>query len=261
MLRSGKNRLSDFPRLWLELDDHIAAKRRTLYVGTGVIVGVLVVMAVVFAITVGGDAVGAVCSIGGFLGIFGCIVAFTMRSRINAIAEKVEFAKAITEALADDYHPARKINYYLDLRPYDANDKQYWSGRSMHGNSKYRYRDRWFRQKFVLIDGTRVVVERKSDHKVRKGSLIRHKRRVYVKVYPNAATFGAGPYEGTENLETMVREAIRASFHDPPEVIRVRREGPRDHISLAVTQLDAPILGREVVALVEAVLLYLRLLR
>ena len=260
MLRSGKERVSDFGRVWLELEDHLARRRNRLFITTGIIVGVIMLgLGTFIGATGGSDAIGGICVMLFMVTIFSSIIFFAALGRLKKIRTKVAFAKGITDALADDYHPARKIHYYLDLRPYDADDKQYWSGRSMHGNSKYKYLDRWFRQKFWLIDGTRVVVERKADHKVRKGSLIRHKRRVYVKVYPSEKSFGAGPWQGDDDLEMMVKQAVRASFHDPPEVLRIRRQGPRDHVGIALTQLDAPILPEEVVALVESILLYLQM--
>ncbi len=262
MLRSGKERVSDFGRVWLELEDEMARRRRNLFLIAGLIAGILLVGIGTFAVVMGGsDAIGGVCMMTFMVTIFGAIFFFAAYQRIGRIQAKVDFAKGVTEALADDYHPARKIHYYMDLRAYDAEDKKYWSGRSMHGNAKYKYLDRWFRQKFWLIDGTRVVVERKADHKVRKGALIRHKRRVYVKVYPGEKAFGPGPWAGDDDLEMMVKQAVDASFHDPPEVLRIRRQGPRDHVGIALTQLDAPILPGEVVALIESILLYLQMKR
>ena len=260
MLRSGKERVSDFGRVWLEIDDYVARRRRNILLVGGGIAGGIFFGLTGFIWTAGGsDAVGGICMVAFMVTLFSSIFVFAAYQRVGRIQKKVDFARGVTKALADDYHPARKIHYYLDLRPYDADDKQYWSGRSMHGNSKYKYLDRWFRQKFWLIDGTRVVVERKADHKVRKGSLIRHKRRVYVKVYPSEKSFGAGPWQGDDDLEMMVNQAVRTSFHDPPEVPRIRRQGPRDHVGIALTQLDAPILPEEVVALVESILLYLQM--
>jgi hypothetical protein len=262
MLRSGKERVSDFGRVWLELEDHLAQRRTRMYITTAVLVGLVVFgLGTFIAATGGSDAIGGICVMLFMVAVFASIFFFGARQRLQRIQAKIDFAKGVTDALADDYHPARKIHYYMDLRPYDAEDKKYWSGRSMHGNSKYKYLDRWFRQKFWLIDGTRVVVERKADHKVRKGSLIRHKRRVYVKVYPSEKTFGPGPWQGDDDLEMMVKQAVNDSFHDPPEVLRIRRQGPRDHVGIALTQLDAPILPKEVVALVESILLYLQMKR
>ncbi|MCB9677772.1 MAG: hypothetical protein H6737_21900 [Alphaproteobacteria bacterium] len=259
MLRSGKERFSDFGRLWLELDDYVAMRRRRIFIVGGVMGSVVLALASAICMaTSGEDAFAALCTVSLFFVIFGAIFAFASLERVKQVTTKVTFAKELNEAFADDFHPARKITYYIDLRAYDESDKKYWSGRSAHGNSKYKYLDRWYRQKFWLIDGTRVVVERKADHKERKGSVVRHKRRVYVKVFPGPA-FGSGPFRGDEDLDDMIKQAIRGSFHDPPEVIRVRKEGDKDHLSVAITQLDAEILGREVVALVEAMLLYLRM--
>jgi len=260
MLRSGKERLSDFGRLWLELDDYIAAKRRNVWLGAVIALGVLaMISAGVVVYTGDGEALTPVCITSGIVGIIAVIGIFALNASIDRMARKVRFAKDLTKALADDYHPARKILYYLDLRSYDTGDKRYWSGRSRHGNSKYRYLDRWFRQKFTLIDGTEIIVERKADVKVRKGAVMRHKRRVYIKIRPATQSFGHGVGREPEALDSMVRAAIRESFHDPPEFIKVRQGGESDVLEIKITQLDAPIFGSEVVSVIEAMLLYLQM--
>lgn len=259
MLLTGKDRPSRLPERVEQLRAHVRSEARF-----GCVTGLLVV-GVPIGLVVGGfawfdeDAIGFPLTFAIMIFIFGGIAWMNYRSRVHSAKAKVDFVDGVLREFQDDVHPASKLHYHVDLRPYDADDKRYWSGTSQHGNSKYRYDDRWFRAKLHLVDGTAVVLERRADVKVRKGSVVKDKRRLYVKVMPNAKTFGSGPYQGTD-LEKMVEQTIREAFHDPPEGLKIAREADRpDLVALKVTQLDADFLPREVLVLVEAVLLYLRM--
>ena len=182
-------------------------------------------------------------------------------SSYQAAKRKIAFVSELIEAFAEDVSPFHKLSLRLDPSAYNEDSKQYWTGSSLHGNIKRRYEDAWCLMKFFLPDGTTVRVVRRADVKVKKGAVMRHKRRVYLKISPSPTVFGPGPFTGTEDLEQMVKLAVAEKFHDPPEFLTVRRRGTGDSISLKVTQLDAPILGREVFVLVEAIVLFLQMSR
>lgn len=260
MLLTGKDRPSELPS---RLDEMRAEANRLRRAGCLVVLAGLGVGCVFLAIAVlvlGGEDGGILTLVVGIMAlVFGGIGYSGHRTTVAAMDAKIDFVSQFTREFADDFHPAGKVHYHIDLRAYDVEDKRYWTGRSTHGNTKFRYADKWFRAKFYLADGTCVIVERRADVKVRKGQVVKDKRRLYLKVIPNAKTFGGGPYTGTD-LDQMVRQTVVDSFHDPPEGLKVAREGDRpDLIALKVTQLDADFLGREVLVLVEAVLLYLRM--
>lgn len=187
--------------------------------------------------------------------LFGAAAIFGRARRIEA---KLQFALGFLDQVFQDLHPARKITYHLDLGRYDTSVKQFWAGTSRHGNAKYRYRDVWLRQKFQLVDGTEVVLRRKADVKVRKGTVQREKRCMLLKVRPNPRTLG-----GLDNLNgyaELVQQRIREGFHDRPEAIKVKPTTPTDpRIRIQVDQWDAPILATEAFLVLETTILFLRM--
>jgi hypothetical protein len=186
--------------------------------------------------------------------VIGGIATYGLVRRQRLTEQKLTFALGLCDRLADDFHPAGKIAVEVDLRPYDRAPNRYWSGRSLHGNAKYKYADRWLVLKFALADGSRVRLHRKADVKTKKGSVQRHKRQLYVRVAPNPERYGAGPWD-LSVLDGLVQTAVARQFHDPPEELRVRaRAAGASSIDLKITQLDAEILPDEVVALLDATL-------
>lgn len=260
MLVTGKDRPSRMPAVFGLLREDIARQRRkTAVTGCGCF-GVLAAIGLLVALMGSGEDAFIVVFVLGIMGlVFGGIALGGAMGRIRAAEEKVAFAEAVHDQFLDDVHPAGKVHYHLDLRHYDVDDKRYWTGRSQHGNAKHRYDDRWYRSKFHLSDGSIVVIERRADVKTRKGAVVKNKRRLYLKIFPNPKTFGVAPVIGSD-LEPMVKQTIRDDFHDPPEGLKVNFDAQRGEVvALRVTQLDADILGREVLVLVQAVLLYLRM--
>ncbi|MEZ4236815.1 MAG: hypothetical protein R3F59_11805 [Myxococcota bacterium] len=159
------------------------------------------------------------------------------------------FVVDLMDALQDDLHPKRKVEVALDLAGYDQPAKRTWSGRSKHGNTKHRYEDRWLDLRAKLVDGTRLQVVRRADVKTRKGSVMKEKRWVSLRIQPaRQVRFEAAA------VEAAALEAAAAAFHDPPEGLVVRVSDTERGVRIRVMQLDAPILADEVVALAEAVL-------
>ena len=117
---------------------------------------------------------------------------------------------------------------------YNAAGNQYWEGRSLHGNPKYRYADRWLALRFALADGSLVRVARKADVKTKKGSVMRHKRRLFVALDPHPARHGPGPFD-VSVLDDLVRVAVSRSFHDPVEGLEVTTAGHSESLRVCLS--------------------------
>ncbi|MEZ4241007.1 MAG: hypothetical protein R3F59_33580 [Myxococcota bacterium] len=202
---------------------------------------------------------------GGFIAgltvvVFGAVIAGVVFSGHRRAALRLAFARELCEQLDDDFLAGRKVA--LEVRLDASARDEYWRGRSQHGNTKTKYKERWFSLRFSLADGSEVRLVRKADVKTKKGSTVRHKRNLYVRLRPNPARFGDEPWD-REVFGALVGTAIADGFHDPPEGFRVRTlgAGERD-VDLKITQLDAGILADEVVAVLDAALgAHLRRLR
>lgn len=204
-----------------------------------------------FAFFPGEFGIGIVVLVLGIIGLVffgGALVSAHRRA-----GHKLRFARGLCEELLDDFHPGRKVRIELDLADYDALGKRYWQGKSIHGNTKYKYADRWLILRLVLADGTRVRLVRKADVKTKKGDIVRHKRQLYAHLDPAPERYGRGPWD-VSVLDSIVRTAIDREFHDPPEDMRVRAARRGASIDLKVTQLDAEILPREVTTVLDATL-------
>jgi hypothetical protein len=172
------------------------------------------------------------------------------RAAYERVQEQLAFVITLIEALADDLHPAHKVAVRLDTEGL-TQGKRTWTGRSIHGNTKRRYADRWLDLRFVLVDGTACRLRMRADVKTKYANdvILKVKRRMDLRVRPpKRRTFD--PHD----VEDAARDAIRLAFHDPPEKLRVVASSDGGVARVGVMQLDAPILPDEVVSLTAAVL-------
>lgn len=196
---------------------------------------------------------------GVILGVVTAAYFFTRRDKLRRARDKVTFAREVHALLEDELHPRRAVVLDFDLRHYDEASKKVWSGRSSHGNAKYKYTDKWFHYRAVLADGTRLDLRRQAGVKTKKGAVVKEKRRLFVALAPNPARY---PLEALGNatprrqLQDRLRRATEA-FHDAPEEFRARVEGPGAALRVRVTQEDAPILPLEVFAVVGELMRFL----
>lgn len=235
--------------------DDLKQKQTYYTIGAMVMLGGLACFLVLLFLVMSDPGLGIFCAVGSLM--VSIVVLVMVFQGLGRQVAKATFALGLLDELYDDLHPARKSTYRLDLSSYDAGNKRYWSGRSAHGNAKHRYDDRWLRHKFQLVDGTTVVLERRADVKTRKGGIQKEKRRLYLKVRPNPATFG--PVTDAQGLDELVRQRVKEGFHDPPEQIRIDPKVSDDGLRVRISQWDAPIREHEAFQMVETVLLYLQM--
>lgn len=173
---------------------------------------------------------------------------------------KVDFTERLLKGLKDELHPGDKLSVRFDFHAYDSAGKQIWEGRSPFGNRKVKYADKWLHLKLRLADGTRVRVRREVGVKTKKGSIQKEKRRLWLHVKPEPSLYDVdAAIADHDTLRRSLKTAVRESFHDPPEEFHVHaEEGTREGtIRVRVTQMDAPILPDECVALLEGVMWHL----
>jgi hypothetical protein len=184
------------------------------------------------------------------LGIGAAIFRSITRSAYERVQEQLSFVIALLDALADDHHPDRKVGVLLDTEGLTS-AKRTWTGRSIHGNPKRRYDDRWLELRFVIVDGTAFRLRMRADVKTKYSNdlILKVKRRMDLRVRPPVARVF-----DPQDVQDAARDAIALAFHDPPEKLRVVATGGAGVARVGVTQLDAPIFPDEVVSLAAAVL-------
>ncbi|MCO5170289.1 MAG: hypothetical protein M9894_28470 [Planctomycetes bacterium] len=207
------------------------------------------------------------CVVAPPLGIFGGIIAgvfyWRKRDKLNRARDKVAFARELHERLEDELHPRRAVVLDFDLRHYDEKGKQVWSGFSSAGNPKYRYSDKWLHYRAVLADGTRLEVVRQAGVKVKKGNVVKEKRRLLLSLTPHPRRYAMELLkEERPNRRLRARlQAAVGAFHNDPEEFHARVDGGGGSLRIKATQEDAPILAAEVVTIVEEVVRFLQELR
>lgn len=172
------------------------------------------------------------------------------RAAHERVQEQLSFVIALLDALLDDLHPARKVAVCLDTEGLTPG-KRTWTGRSIHGNPKRRYGDRWLVLRFVGVDGTTYRLRMQADVKTKHANdvILKVKRKMDLRIRPpRARTFDL------PDLEAAALDAIALAFHDPPEKVRAVATAGEGGARIAVMQLDAPIFPDEVVALAAAAL-------
>ncbi len=237
--------------------DEIAADRKQAWTLAGAIGGIGFVggLGALFAIGDWGATPG-VLFCGVFLAIVVGAILWTALDRAKRKTAKVDFLADLVDGLKDELHPDKKLDLRFDLRQYDETDKITWSGYSTHGNRKYRYTDKWLRLKVTLADHTEVTIVRQRGLKERKGSLMKEKRRLFLTVNPDMRRYDIYG-KNHDRLEKGLEVAALAHFHDPPEDFSAKLGAEVGEFRVKVTQLDAPILPEEVVALVTEMVHYL----
>jgi hypothetical protein len=190
------------------------------------------------------------------LGLGGAITRAMTRGAYERVQQQFTFVIALIDALVDDLHPAHKVAVLLDTEGLTPR-KRIWTGRSMHGNPKRRYADRWLDLRFVTVDGTAFRLRMQADVKTKYANdlILKVKRRMDLRVRPPER--GRRDFDPHE-VEDAARDAIALAFHDRPEKLRVRASSDGGVARVGVMQLDAPIFPDEVVSLAAAVLMAAR---
>ena len=116
----------------------------------------------------------------------------------SAKLAKIKHLTDLITIFKHDLFPNAKISYLLDTTPYNLTTKRTWSGRSMHGNSKYKYTDDWLSLKIQLLDQSKIHIRRRTKHKVRKSVTVKVKYFLIVTFEPNPTCYT------TQNLKNDV---------------------------------------------------------
>ena len=187
---------------------------------------------------------------GGFVTLMVSFFAFVGRRQgIRRTAAKVDFLRGLVDELMPDLHPRAKVSLALDLDMYNQTRKRTWSGRSIYGNPKFKYSDRWLRMRFRLADYTEVRLVRHAAVKTKSGAIMKEKRRLTLTLHPNPERYYLR--ESDRRLQKAMLDAVQDSFHDPPEELKIRLARDTAGWGVRLTQLDAPILPREVFAMLQ----------
>lgn len=196
-------------------------------------------------------------------GVIAGIVYAAKRSKVKRAREKVAFARELHDRLADELHPRRCVILDFDLRHYDEASKKIWTGRSIAGNPKHKYSDKWLHYRAVLADGTKLDIVRQAGVKTKKGAVVKEKRRLFLELTPNPRRYALSllKHERPARRLRARLEAATGAFHNDPEEFHARVQGAGDSLRVKVTQEDAPILAQEVVTIVEEVVRFLQELR
>lgn len=200
-------------------------------------------------------------------GVIGAVIAgvvyATKRGKIKRAHEKVAFARELHDRLADELHPRRSVILDFDLRHYDEASKKIWTGRSIAGNPKHKYSDKWLHYRAVLADGTKLDIVRQAGVKTKKGNVVKEKRRLFLELTPNPRRYALALLKQERPARRLRArlEAATGAFHNDPEEFHARVQGAGDTLRVKVTQEDAPILAQEVVTIIEEVVRFLQELR
>ena len=162
------------------------------------------------------------------------------------------FGGSLCALLADEILPRSTVDLQFDRR--DTRDPNHLerTALSTAGNTKAYYKQRWLRLTVTLPDRTLVQISRKAFKKTKKGSVTKHYRYLAIKVRPPGDLIGVR--ERLPQLKSLLRKAIRSSFHDPPEEVHVHPALTNGALHIKIVQHDAPFLAEEVIAIMQATL-------
>lgn len=205
----------------------------------------------------------AVPPVGIIVGAVAWLIYNAKMGKLKRAREKVAFARELHDRLQDELHPRRSVILDFDLRHYDEKSKLVWSGRSIAGNEKLKYSDKWLHYRAVLADGTKLEIVRQAGVKTKKGSVVKEKRRLLLELVPNPRRYALSLLQQERPARRLRArlEAATGAFHNDPEEFHARVQGSGDALRVKVTQEDAPILANEVVTIVEEVVRFLQELR
>lgn len=210
---------------------------------------------------------GAACFVVGPIALvatlFALIIYLGKRGKLARAWKKVQFTRELHALLVDELHPRRSVVLDFDLRHYDEGRSPVWSGRSVYGNRKYKYSDKWLHYRGVLADGTKLSMMRQAGIKTKKGAVVKEKRRLFLEIMPNPSRYSLSLVDdprAARALRNRLQVATDA-FHDTPEDFHARVQGGGRGLRVKVTQEDAPILAGEVTAIIEEVMRFLQGLR
>ena len=185
-----------------------------------------------------------------FIGIAATVGAFAWLGSMRDRIARAEFSREVCALLADEVLPRSTVDVQFDRTSTQDYANLERTASSSSGNTKHYYKQRWFRMTLTLPDQSIVQVSRKAFKKTKKGSVNKHYRYLSIKVRPR------GDLQHIEGrlhlLRGMLREAIRTSFHDPPEDVQVHPKLTDGALRIKIVQHDAPILPGEVLAIIQA---------
>lgn len=210
----------------------------------------------------------ALCAPSGFLSVIIAVGAslwfFAARSTRERAREKVHFLRDLFELLKDELHQRAHLIIDFDLRHYDEKSKLTWSGRSTHGNAKYKYSDKWLVLRCMLGDGTGLEVVRQAGIKTKKGSVVKEKRRLFVSLRPNPRRYPMLGFARDGDEAHRLRSGLKTScreFTNDPEEFHAQVAATGETLDVKVVQEDAPIRAAEVLAVLDKALRFLDSLR
>lgn len=215
------------------------------------------------ALAVGGALAAAIFAVPP-IGLIGAVVAgvvyFREKRRLVRQGMELDVARELLAGVADDLLPGRKVKLTLDLRPFDLRTflvSERFTGR----RTVSKYRKNWLSLAIVLADGTEVQIRQRGHWKQKKGNA-GEKRHALLAVRPNPRRYDvARIVEDAETLEKRLRGSLRQLFHDPPEAFHARAETTGGALVIRVRQDDAPILARELLALLFELVRFLEVHR
>lgn len=107
-----------------------------------------------------------------------------------------------------------------------------------------------------LADHSQLRIIRQSATKTKKGSEVRYRRRLFIKLALDPRRYDVRPDDS--QLRRRIAVGVRRALHDPPEGLSVRLRGGDEGLTIKLTQEDTPILVEEVVEAIEAALTHTR---
>ena len=147
-----------------------------------------------------------------FIIIIVFIIWLTVSSRTQRTRDKTLFALQVFEGLRDELFPLKKVQVAMDLTLYNKKHKEYWTGRSSHGNAKYKYNDAWFLFKMMFVDRTLVSFKYRNKVKTKKGSVVKDKRQLKITILPDSRFYTCNGAELAPRIEQNLRWEFAQMF-------------------------------------------------
>lgn len=190
-----------------------------------------------------------------FFGVFFLFVfSFFGLGKATRKKAKLDFATELLEGVGAEVSPFTKSELELDLSNYDESRKAFWRGKSMYGNPKAKYSDKWLTLSMVLAEGSAVRIQLESKVKTKSGGIMREKRRLFVKFLPNPDRYDMPRVlKHLHRLEREVKGTARRCLSNPPEDLHSHADLNDGTIRVRVTQWDAEIINSEIVEILRTI--------
>lgn len=177
-----------FDRLDAQIDQKKRNKKR-LAAGIGV-VGVVIIAGVSLYSGIALEDLWLVWIFGGlFVLMLSALLGLLPAQKLQQQDDMLEFVRDLCARLAPDVHPKAQLRFSVDMRGHRLSEKVVWSGRSMHGNAKYRYLDRWLKLQVRLADRSALTVRRRVMTKTRKGAVMKQVCKLTLKLRPDPRVY------------------------------------------------------------------------